>query len=423
MPLQDSVGRRLRTVEEVKSVPRGPARSLWRTAKEQVAVHGPGRPPAKLAPAVPGPRTIRDRMAFLRHAIVRWAEEYLKHIFQSRRPLPPYRTGHSGIYRLPTDVMVAIASDWGTGTSSAYKVADEIGKAGPDVTIHLGDVYYSGTEEEYRTYFMAPGCWPVGKLRPANSVDARGTYVLNANHEMYSGGRGYFDVALPGFHQETSYFCLENDYWRIVALDTGYHCTRGLKKIFAFIFGDTTRLDAATLAWLDRVIFRDPSDHRPVILLSHHQWFSAFDDRNYPAIGEQLQPYLARVALWFWGHEHRFAGYAAFAPKGTKVRARCIGHGGMPIEIGWRRREPTAAVFSDQRLAGTSADGTQIGYCGFSLLDFRAERLVITYIDENGKLLVRETWTQQDGAVHGSAELLDSSPGFEVYRPIEDLAL
>ncbi len=362
-------------------------------------------------------------MAFFRHAVCTWAEEYLKHIFQSRRPLPSYPAGHTGIYRLPNNVLVAIASDWGTGTSSAYKVADQIVRADPEVTIHLGDVYYSGTEEEYRTYFMAPGCWPVGKLRPGASTDARGTYVLNANHEMYSGGRGYFDVALPGFQQEASYFCLENDQWRIVALDTGYHCTRGLKKIFGFIFGDTTRLDKATLAWLDKVIFPDPADDRPVILLSHHQWFSAFDDRNYPTIGEQLQPYLNRVTLWFWGHEHRFAGYAAFAPKGTRVRARCIGHGGMPIEIGWKRRGTAAAVFSDQRLAGTSADGTQIGYCGFALLEFRAERLVITYIDENGLPLVRETWTQQEKTVRGSVELLDRSPGFEVYRPIEDLAI
>ena len=423
MPVQEPSGRRVRTVEEVKGVPRGPARSLWRTAKEQVAVHGPARPPAKLAPAAPGPRTIRDRMAFLPHAIVKWAEEYLKHIFQSRRPLPSYPVGHTGIYRLPSNVLVAIASDWGTGTSSAYKVADQMAKADPDVTIHLGDVYYSGTEEEYSTYFMAPGCWPSGKLRPRTSADASGTYVLNANHEMYSGGRGYFDVALPGLKQETSYFCLENDHWRIIAIDTGYHCTRGLKKILSFIFGDTTRLDHATLVWLGQVIFRDATDPRPVILLSHHQWFSAFDDRNYLTIGEQLQPYLARVALWFWGHEHRFAGYSAFAPKGTKVRARCIGHGGMPIEIGWKRKEPTPAVFSDQRLAGTAADGSRIGFCGFALLDFRAEQLVVTYIDENSRRLLQETWVQKDGKLSGSAELMESSPGFELYRPLEDLVI
>ncbi len=423
MPVQEPSGQRVRSVEEVKNVPRGPARSLWRTAKEQVAVHGPVRPPVELAPTEPAARTIRERVAFLRHAILRWADEYLKHIFQSRRPLPAYRTGHTGVYRLPNDVLVAIASDWGTGTPSAYKVADQIVMVEPDVTVHLGDVYYSGTEEEYQTYFMAPGCWPRGKLNQGGTNAASGTYVLNANHEMYSGGRGYFDVALPGLQQETSYFCLENDYWRIVAVDTGYHCTRGLKKVLSFIFGDRTRLDSANLTWLERVVFRDPADRRPTILLSHHQWFSAFDDRDYPTIGEQLQPYLDRVALWFWGHEHRFAGYTAFSPRGTKVRARCIGHGGMPIEIGWKHKEPNPAVFSDQRQAAATADGTRLGFCGFALLEFRSEQLVVTYVDENGQKLLKEKWINKGRTLTGSAELLNHEPGFEWYRPIEDLVI
>jgi hypothetical protein len=423
MPIPQPGGRQVRTAEEVKGVPRGPAKSLWRTAKEEAAVRGPARPPPKLAPAAPGPRTMRDRVAFLRHAILKWVDEYLKHIFQSRRQLRSYPTGRTGVYRLPEDVLIALASDWGTGTASAYRVADEIGKTNPDVTIHLGDVYYSGTEEEYRTYFMAPGCWPRGKLQTGSDLEARGSYVLNANHEMYSGGRGYFDVALPGLSQEASYFCLENDHWRIVGVDTGYHCTRGLKKVFSFIFGDKTKLDAANLTWLKQVVFRDASDRRPVILLSHHQWFSAFDDRDYPTIGEQLQPFLDRVALWFWGHEHRFAGYTAFAPSGTKVRARCIGHGGMPIEIGWKHKEPNTAVFSDQRRAGNTDDGTAVGFCGFALLEFRAEQLVIRYVDENGKRLLEEKWVQQGDKLAGSAELLENSPGFEVYRPIQDLVI
>jgi hypothetical protein len=423
MAHQEPGGRRIRAVEEVKGVPRGPARSLWRTAKEQVGVQRPTPLPAELAPAASVRRTMRDRINFFRHAIWKWAKEYLRHIFQSRRPLASYPIDHTGIYRLPDEVLVALASDWGTGTDSAYKVADQITEADPDVTIHLGDVYYSGTEEEYRSYFMAPGCWPRGKLKPADEAAAAGTYVLNANHEMYSGGRGYFDVALPGLQQEASYFCLENDHWRIIAVDTGYHCTRGLKKILGFIFGDKTRLDPATVAWLDRVILQDQADRRPIILLSHHQWFSAFDDRDYPTIGEQLQPYLDRVALWFWGHEHRLAGYTAFAPKGTKVRARCIGHGGMPIELGWTRQKMPAAVFSDQRQAPLSPDGAKIGFCGFALLEFNAGQLVITYVDENGVALVRETWSKQNGSLEGSATLLQHSPGFEVYRPIEDLAL
>ena len=176
----------------------------------------------------PAARTIRERVAFLRHAILRWGDEYLKHIFQRRRPLPSYRTGHTGVYRLPNDVLIAIA----TGEREPrVRIKSQIRLSWWNRTsLFIWAMYYSGTEEEYRTYFMAPGCWPRGKLNQGGTDAASGTYVLNANHEMYSGGRGYFDVALPGLQQETSYFCLENDYWRIVAVDTGYHCTRGLEE-------------------------------------------------------------------------------------------------------------------------------------------------------------------------------------------------
>ena len=85
-----------------------------------------------------------------------------------------------------------------------------------------------------------------------------------------------------------------------------------------------------------------------------------------------------------------------------------------------------AAVFSDQRSTGRAVKGKKLGYCGFARLDFRAERLTVTYIDENGVELVEETWTRQGGMLQGSAQLLKPLPeleGFQVYRPIADLAL
>ena len=39
---------------------------------------------------------------------------------------------------------------------------------------------------------------------------------------MYSGGHAYFRAIQEDFGQEASFFCLENDHWRIVALDSGY---------------------------------------------------------------------------------------------------------------------------------------------------------------------------------------------------------
>ena len=107
-------------------------------------------------------------------------------------------------------------------------------------------------------------------------------------------------------------------------------------------------------------MFADPGDRRPVILLSHYQWFSAFDSES-RRVGSQLAPYLDRVLLWFWGHEHRFAGYAPFGFNGRLMRARCIGHGGMPIELGkLPKRSDRPLVFTDERQADM-LDGEPIG--------------------------------------------------------------
>jgi hypothetical protein len=48
---------------------------------------------------------------------------------------------------------------------------------------------------------------------------------------------------------------------------------------------------------------------------------------------------------------------------------------------------------------------------------------VITYADENGKQLLREKWWNHGGTVTGSVELLNQEPGFQCYRPIEDLVI
>ena len=42
-----------------------------------------------------------------------------------------------------------------------------------------------------------------------------------------------------------------------------------------------------------------------------------------------------REVIWLWGHEHRLAVYGKFQSKnGIKAFGRCIGHGGMPVELG-----------------------------------------------------------------------------------------
>jgi len=390
----------------LRRLPRSAALSLWRTQGERAAP-----PPADAAT----PPERASALLLTKQGLL-WAWNYLKLVFTPRQRFRQYAAPASarpGIFSLPDRAVVGLAADWGTGTDSAYAVADAIRGHAPDVAIHLGDVYYSGTEDEFHEYFLGPGRWPTGKLQ-GGGQNARGAYTLNGNHEMYSGGAGYFRAALPALGQETSYFCLENAHWRLLGLDTGYYAKSVpfLELIVNFI-----KLHDAICGWLKDVVFANPADRRPVILLSHHQWFSAYDT-EYERVGSQLRPYLDRVLLWFWGHEHRFAGYAPFGFDGATVRARCIGHGGMPIELGGKiKHADRPLVFSDDRKA-QDLDGEGIGYCGFALLRLDGPDLAIEYRDEKNTLLLEERWHAGPDGARGSVR---GGEQLTMHRPLETL--
>ena len=112
------------------------------------------------------------------------------------------------------DARVALFADWGTGLYGAPACAKCISGSSKPFThvIHLGDVYYSGTEKEIDERLI--GFWP-------NVAGAR-SFACNGNHEMYSGGHGYFEKALPQLGQKASYFACENEHWLLVGLDTAY---------------------------------------------------------------------------------------------------------------------------------------------------------------------------------------------------------
>lgn len=356
-----------RSREEVLKAPRSAPRSLLKTHRER----NPGN--------------------FLTKAFWIWILDYLKTALRPRHEFLTYDLAdkEAGIYTMPEECVVALASDWGTGTASAYRVRDGMQAYDPDITIHLGDVYYSGKKEEFAEYFLGEDDWPRGKTR--EEFTALPSYALNANHEMYSGGDGYFEAITQHLGQEASFFCVENDHWRIVGLDSGYY-SRILPLLELLPFWIT--LHRHNQHWLrGNVLAAD--DDRPIILLSHHQWFSAFD-KEYMRLGKSIgaDP---RFLLWFWGHEHRLAGYGLHRAhdNGPQVRARCIGHGGMPIEEIWEHpQRERNLVFYDRRQADI-VDGVPIGYCGFAVLSFEGQALKISYEDENGVVLLEERWVSE----------------------------
>jgi hypothetical protein len=133
----------------------------------------------------------------------------------------PYPTGTPQLVRLPPKATVALLADWGGDNPAARHIASVVRKQQPTHAIHLGDIYYGGVKTECEAFLQL---WPfqTNSRYPELGVPPGTSYALNGNHEMYSGGEAYFDVVLKAFGQPQPFFCLENDHWRIIGLDTAY---------------------------------------------------------------------------------------------------------------------------------------------------------------------------------------------------------
>jgi predicted phosphodiesterase len=275
----------------------------------------------------------------------RWVEAALKYVeFVASRGTIPYRRWKNlsdfvidG--KLPANARVAIVGDWGTGQPEAKAVLQQIARKKPHVVIHLGDIYYSATEFEVQNYFY--NIWREVLNLPASNI---ATYTLSGNHDMFCGGAPYYKL-LDQLGQPASYFCLRNDDWQFIALDTGLHDSRpdGCTPTF---------LEDTELQWLkDKIQTRG---NRRSVLLSHHQLFSAFEDLyGQPVnqkLNDQVKNLLPQVDFWLWGHEHNQVIYKNY----LGILARCIGHGGFPIgmdEISKTPKYPQIPI-EDVRLGG-----------------------------------------------------------------------
>ncbi len=274
----------------------------------------------------------------------------------------PFRTheSHRVDFDLPDKAGVALFSDWGTGRPAADQVMREIVKGNPDIAIHLGDIYYSGQEHEVVRRFLDHFPGTNGAGAPMRR------FALNGNHEMYSGGRGYFDVVLAAMEQEASYFCLSNANWRLIGLDTAYK-----DKVLA----------DPQMQWLNALLA--VPDGRKTILLSHHQAFSLFEEVDPRGLYEQVRPLLeaGKIHAWFWGHEHNHVVFRLRAG----MAARCIGHGAIPYFS--PNADFSARTFPDLKPAFVNRrrrPDTLQGVNGFAMLRFDGPELMVDYIDEDG---------------------------------------
>jgi hypothetical protein len=269
-----------------------------------------------------------------------------------------------------------VVGDWASGLPRAIYVSQwirhhlELGLTEniAQHVIHLGDTYYSGWPSEYERRFLPH--WPVH-----TALSERiGSWSLNANHDMYSGGYGYYDTLLRDTrfarHGSCSYFALQTPFWRILGIDTGWK---------------DGELEEPQATWVRQQCTEARIHNQKVLLLSHHQLFSSYESEG-TALQSSLRELLneGHIHAWIWGHEHRCM---VFGPHLGLQYAACVGHGGVPVYMNHAEKErcPEPGIYEDRRYMQQGLE--RWAYMGFCILDFEDRNLGIRFLDENGDLI------------------------------------
>jgi hypothetical protein len=338
---------------------------------------GPGEVPVAGNTSISGyaPKTSDGRRVFDKFSVTdpEWVSTALAVGVRLLRD-PKAFNPNAPVVPVANKLRMVVVGDWGSGIERAQKVAKcmsrAVKNAPPDYQVHvmhLGDTYYSGWKREYQKRFLP--YWPV----TPEEHDRVFSWSLNGNHDMYSGGQGYFDFLLkdPRFAKQAkaSFFCLENDNWQIFGLDSS-HKDGGLREPQA--------------DWVKARI----DSNKKTMFLTHHQPFSSYES---PALAmlDELKPAIAAAAggklkAWLWGHEHRFmlfheTQYVSFG--------RLIGHGGVPVYMTHPADSgyPEPGMFEDRRFLPKTLGLEHWAYFGFAVLDFTNDTIHSTYFNEDGE--------------------------------------
>lgn len=275
------------------------------------------------------------------------------------------------------NLRIILFGDWGSGIPRAKKVSSVIrqeldkGKqAGlQQHVVHVGDVYYSGWEFEYERRFLRD--WPVHE----DEKDTIGSFNLNGNHDMFSGGYAFYDGGLADerftkWQGKSSLFYLANKRWQLFGLDTAWE-------------------DAALTGDQAQWILEAGDRGRKTVLLSHHQYCSSYEQAS-DGVRDRIRPVLGafNIAAWFWGHEHRCMAYEQV--DGIRF-PRCVGHGGVPVYQNHGEADPVPQPgIWEYRGHYDSYEGWWAKF-GIVTLDFHDDTITVRYLNEDGGLDRSET--------------------------------
>jgi len=224
--------------------------------------------------------------------------------------------------------------------------------------------------------------------------------------------------------QESPNFCLYNDHWIIIGLDTGYHSLN--RGIHINPTNEELSLPKPVEDWITEKVKALPTGkQRALIVLSHHQYVTAFNEEtefHNPAVQlKKLFPWTKQI-LWIWGHEHRFAMYGKNQIDTDHITTfgRCIGNGGMPDEhtngrhIIDREARKRKLIVYDKRIADhiplsskPHSKTQEVGFNGYAMIILRGQKAEITYYaaynkhesEEHGhdNPVFQEFWTSENG--------------------------
>ena len=303
-----------------------------------------------------------------------------------------------------------VFGDWGTGLGPATEVTKRIGEqlraSGGDRqlhVVHLGDVYYVGESDEYAERVLP--YWP----EPAVRSKVIGSWSLNGNHDMYSGGHGYFDALLRQdfmlrWHgdergEPSSFFLIEDRDWQVFGLDTSWN----LPSLGSAIFGEPTLKDyGGQNGLLTREQVKWMAGQRNLakgcILLTHHQPAASRTSESQHADDAVAMLKSARIYslidAWIWGHEHRCV---VFKPRAERTNRRlkdapdfcaCLGNAGVPVtQKNFEANSRISDVlWEEDRLdGGPRYEGQRVLPFGFGRIDTRPGAFTFRIFDHTGQ--------------------------------------
>ena len=239
-----------------------------------------------------------------------WSAAYHK-FFTNPPPVHPF-SNNPAVLKINNNETLALFSDYGSGDYEGSNVASTISghikSLNPGYSIHLGDVYYSGSGDEYQKNLL--DLWPEGK---------HGNFTMNGNHDMLDGANGYFDVALkhPFFEKQqgTSYFAFENDYWVVVGLDTSYYADKSGG------YGYGSLVDHAQKEFLEVCATKKKN----IIILTHHNPVGYAGDFKLYLWNDVVDSVGKYLKYWYYGHSHNGVVYKDI----DGIKCRLLGHGSL----------------------------------------------------------------------------------------------